>query len=327
MGFRKKLVKIFLHTACLCPIGWNRKVDETMKMEAVWRALPRRIREKVTEKELESVQEIRLRCGQPVLLRKEGRQIHLMGERVSAAELRETVSLLSAYSLYAFEEEMRQGYLTLEGGHRVGFCGKTVMENGEIRTLKQINALNIRIAREQKGWGEAFLPDLMEGERFCHTLIVSPPGCGKTTLLRDIVRCLSERTLMVGVVDERGEIAPLRDGVPQMDVGQCTDVLEGCPKAKGMILLLRSMSPDVIAVDELGRQEDVDAVQEVLHCGVKLIATAHGYDFEDIQNRLRPLVQGGIFERYVFLSNRNGTGTLEQILNKEGNIIRKGEGE
>ncbi|MBQ8734095.1 MAG: stage III sporulation protein AA [Anaerotignum sp.] len=260
------------------------------------------------------------------MLKEEGR-IWFLEERVSAAELRETVSILSAYSLYAFEEELKQGYLTIEGGHRVGFCGKAVMENGEIRTLKQINALNIRIAREQKGWGEMILPDLMEGERFYHTLIVSPPGCGKTTLLRDIVRCLSERMRMVGVVDERGEIAPLRDGVPQMDVGRCTDILEGCPKAKGMVLLLRSMSPDVIAVDELGRREDVDAVYEVLHCGVKLIATAHGYDFDDIQNRLQPFLQKNIFERYLFLSNRNGTGTLEMILDKEGNIIRKGEAE
>lgn len=309
-----------------------------MQTEAVWRALPRKIRELLSEESLAEVQEIRLRSGQPLLLKKteglfslgkEGVLVSMSdkgGIRISTADLRETVSLLSAYSLYAFEEELRQGYITIEGGHRVGFCGKTVMENGEIRTLRQINALNIRIAKEQKGWGEEFLPWLMEKEDFCHTLIVSPPGCGKTTLLRDIVRCLSQRGRTIGVVDERGEIAPLRDGIPQMDVGPCTDVLEGCPKAKGMVLLLRSMSPDIIAVDELGRREDIDAVEEVLNAGVKLIATAHGRDFADLETRpqLRSLVRKKVFERYLFLSNRNGTGTAEEIRNREGKIIWKG---
>ena len=295
-----------------------------MKAEAVWRALPRKVREKLEDDWEEKTQEIRLRCGQSVALRENGK-LRFLEEVISRADLRETVSLLSAYSLYAFEEELRQGYLTVEGGHRVGFCGKAVMENGEIRTLKQINALNIRIAKERKGWGEGFLPDLMEGGRLCHTLLVSPPGCGKTTLLRDLVRCLSEQGMAVAVADERGEIAPLRDGIPQMDVGRCTDVLEGCPKALGMVLLLRSMAPEIIAVDELGRQEDMEAVYEVLHCGVKIIATAHGYDFDDITKRLEPLVSDGVFERYLFLSSRKGTGTLEAILDGQGNIIRKGE--
>ena len=295
-----------------------------MKAEEVWRILPRRIRGEMNEFDFEGIQEIRLRCGQPVLLKEDNNRMCRLEGKLSAAEIRETVSLLSGYSLYAFEEELRQGYLTLEGGHRVGFCGKAVMEGGEIRTLKQINALNIRIAKEQRGWGEVFLPYLLEGERFFHTLIISPPGCGKTTLLRDLIRCLSEREWAMGVVDERGEIAPLRDGVPQMDVGPCTDVLEGCPKAKGMVMLLRSMSPDIIAVDELGAREDITAVYEVLHCGVGLMATAHGHSFSDLERRLNPLIQERVFERYIFLSGRSGTGTLEAIMDKNGGIISKG---
>lgn len=308
-----------------------------MQTDALWRALPKRIREVLAEERLQELQEIRLRSGQPLLLKK-ANQLFALGKdgrflpatdakglRIAMADLREAVSLLSGYSLYAFEEELRQGYLTIAGGHRIGFCGKAVLENGEIRTLRQINALNIRIARERRGWGERLLPFLTEKDTLLHTLIVSPPGCGKTTLLRDLIRCLSEQGRTVGVVDERGELAPLREGVPQMDVGPCTDILEGCPKAMGMTLLLRSMSPDIIAVDELGRKEDVAAVEEVLNAGVKLIATAHGRDFSDLKARpqLRTLVHKKIFERYLFLSNRNGTGTMEEIRDREGRVLQR----
>lgn len=312
------------------------KTEKRDAWESIRRALPKKCREMKAEILFLQTEEIRLRCGRPLQLKKEDGSYFLRengtlsrepqeGMVIFSADLRESLSLLSGYSLYAFEEELRQGYLTIEGGHRVGFCGKAVLEQGQIKTLRQINALNIRIAREQKGLAQPILPYLHKNDILCHTLIVSPPGCGKTTLLRELIRTVSESGTTVGVVDERGELAPMREGVPQMDIGVCTDVLEGCPKAVGMMLLLRSMSPEVIAVDELGRAEDVRAVEEILHAGIRLLATAHGTELAELQTRphLKELIEKHFFERYVFLSRRNGAGTIEAILDENGKEIRR----
>ncbi len=308
-------------------------------LQSIWRGMPqqmaKRIQDCITNAE-ETLQEIRLRRDKPLLLRStKGWQYVQYGTQapytVTGSDIKACVSLLSGYSLYAFEEELRQGFLTIAGGHRVGFCGKAVVEDGRIRTLHQISSLNIRIAREVFGCADEMLPYLFSDGQFCHTLILSPPGCGKTTLLREMIHCLANAPYhyTVGVADERGEIAGMYEGVPQMDLGECSDVISGCPKAAGMELLLRSMSPQIIAVDELGREEDFFAAVDTVHAGVRLLCTVHGSCLEDVQKRpfVRKLLEMGAMERFVLLSYNYGVGNIAQILDGNGNCIYNGRRE
>ena len=210
------------------------------------------------------LQEIRLRIGAPVLFRYCGQEYFLgatggmsrdsqSAYRIKREELQEVVEYISNYSLYAYEEELRQGYLTIQGGHRIGTAGKIILENRQIKSMGDITCLNIRLAHEVLGCGECILPGLFRGKELCHTLIVSPPRQGKTTLLRDLIRLLSSGSavmqgMTVGVVDERSEIGACYRGEPQNDLGYRTDILDACPKVEGMMLLVRSMAPEVIAL-------------------------------------------------------------------------------
>ncbi|MHC1750366.1 MAG: stage III sporulation protein AA [Cellulosilyticaceae bacterium] len=278
----------------------------------------------------EKLQEIRLRIGQPVLLiiRNEEYGVNITGltgiensYRVTQRDLDEIIKFISGFSLYAIEDELRQGYMTIEGGHRIGIVGKVVIENGAIKTLKNISALNIRVAHQVLGCSQKVLPYILTRDRIYHTLIVSPPKCGKTTLLRDITRALSEGyygygPYTIGLVDERSEIAGCYLGIAQNDVGMRTDVLDACPKVEGMKMLLRSMAPDVIVVDEIGKREDILAIEEVLASGVTIIATVHGKDLEDCKRKplLNEMLQEGLFERIIILSSRQGPCTVESII-------------
>lgn len=303
-------------------------------LESVWKSLPPALAKTIRENSLvpiECLEEIRLRLGQPILLKAKGKWFPCMQPYnkekciFSNREMKACISLLSAYSLYAFSEEIRQGFLTIEGGHRIGFCGKAVMEDGKIKTLHPISSLNIRIAREVKGCGDEVFPYLFADGHFCHTMILSPPGCGKTTLLRELIRKLSraEGGYAVGVVDERGEIAGMCGGIAQMDLGECTDVVSGCPKAEGMLLLLRSMSPQIIAVDELGRESDFLAASDLIHAGVNLLCTVHGSSLSELRQRafLQGLIEHQVVERFVILSASQGVGTVEAVLNARGEVV------
>ncbi|MGI6574527.1 MAG: stage III sporulation protein AA [bacterium] len=299
----------------------------------------RHILEKIPKANWEEVQEIRLREGKPLMIVFSQKDTFVdpsgvfidspsRGYLVQREDMRKTIQLLSNCSIYSLEEELRQGFLTLRGGHRVGLVGKAVLEKGRVKTLKYIAGLNIRFARELKGVADKVLPYLINKKEktVYHTLIVSPPQGGKTTILRDLARQLSYgRTelglpgLKVGVVDERSEIAGCYAGVAQMDLGPRTDVLDGCPKAEGMMMLVRAMSPAVIVTDEIGREEDVTALEETLHAGVKLFTTAHGYNLQTIRRRpiMSRILRQGIFERIIILGFSRGAGTVESILDGE----------
>ncbi len=291
------------------------------------------------ELDFDWLQEIRLRAERPLAVVERGREAFLTGSgnrtrdprrawQVTPQELRETMEFVGKYSLYAYEDELRQGYLTLRGGHRVGVAGKTVLDGDKVRSVRYISCINVRLSHEIPGCADPVIPYLCGKEGICHTLIISPPRCGKTTLLRDLVRQISDgnetrRGYTVGVVDERSEICGCYMGIPGNDVGIRTDVMDACPKAEGMMMLVRSMAPEVIAVDEIGRYEDIHAIETVLFSGCRLIATVHGSDLSDIQSKplFQRLMTEQVFERYVVLGSGSGAGRVKKILDGRGNPL------
>lgn len=307
--------------------------------EEVLRLFPEGERERWKEvaKQAEKLQEIRFRAGMPlsVWMENQERFVDAGGQivdrpekavRTTPEELEELLRHLCRYSVYAFADEIRQGFLTVQGGHRVGVAGQVILNgDGRIKNMKYIRYLNIRIAHQVRGAADSVIPFIFENGHVLNTLLISPPGGGKTTMLRDIIRQVSEGTaygegVNVSVVDERSEIAGSYLGVSQNDVGIRTDVLDGCPKVEGMMLLIRSMSPQVLAVDELGSIEDVRALQTAIGCGCRLLATVHGGSLEEAgyKNYVRYVMEERLFERYVTLDRKTGINRVTGIYDGEG---------
>ncbi|MEX2461993.1 MAG: stage III sporulation protein AA [Paenibacillaceae bacterium] len=245
------------------------------------------------------------------------------------------LDVLTNHSVYSFEEELRRGYITIAGGHRVGLAGRTVLEQGRVKYIRNISGFNIRIAREVLDCGKQVLPALLdlESQTIHHTLVISSPQKGKTTLIRDLARLISYgywggrtniRGLKVAVVDERSELAACVQGVPAFDLGPRTDVLDGCPKAEGMMMMIRAMSPDVIVVDEIGREEDATAIREAVHAGIRILASAHASDLSDIRQRpvMKMLIESEVFSRYILMRNEGGTPSVQAIYDQQGNQLR-----
>ena len=256
----------------------------------------------------EPVEEFRLRLGRPPSVTVSGMELGAESGTVTREHLHTVLENASQASVHTVLEQVKHGYITLKGGHRMGLCGTASYRNGEIMTMRYLTSLALRIARAAKGVAAPVLPQLMEQGQLQNTLILAPPGVGKTTLLRDLVRTLSEDGFRVGVADERGELAALWEGEPQFDIGRCTDVIDGCPKREGMSILLRGMNPQVLAADEITDPKDVRVLRDACGCGVALLATAHGGSLSDLKQRpvYRGLLECNVFQRVVLLE-RHGT--------------------
>ncbi|MGL5259193.1 MAG: stage III sporulation protein AA [Lachnospiraceae bacterium] len=292
--------------------------------------------------QLNEITEVRIRVLKPIViykgekeffLNKKGRLSSTLDESLfyNEKELKDIINYICKDSMYAFERELSKGFITILGGHRIGIVGQVVEDHEKkVGTIKNISAINIRISHEIKGIGKSVLPYLYENGYLHSTLIISPPGFGKTTLLRDLIRNISDGNkygsgISVAVVDERGEIASTYQGIAQNDVGIRTDVLDQCNKSSGMVMMLRSMAPKVIAIDEIGTKEDVEGIHLVSNSGVSIIATMHGFSIEEIRkkNLIKSCIEEGIFRRFIVLGRRDNSYFVKEIVDGEFNQCHK----
>lgn len=303
-------------------------------METVLSFFPKTISDllkKIPPKDANEIEEIRVRINRPLEICFTNR-VFLFPYTIQKEDAEHLLNKISRFSIYALEEELKRGYITIEGGHRVGLAGKVILEDGRVKAIRDISSFNIRIAREKIGIANQIIKSIYD-KNWLHTMIIGSPQTGKTTLLRDIARIISSgnesagiAAAKVGIVDERSEIAGSVAGIPQMTFGPRIDVLDACPKAEGMMMMIRSMSPDVLVVDEIGRVEDSEAIMEAVNAGIKLIMTTHGESLEEIKKRpsLNRILHESIFERYILLSRNHGPGTITNVLDKSGNKLTVG---
>lgn len=260
---------------------------------------------------IDELQEIRMRTDRPIILRLREKDF-ILQYNIPQSEILQIVERLCENSIYAYKNQICEGFITVKGGHRVGLTGSCVIENGKIVNVKYISSLNFRIAREVLNCSTRVLREIIdiENKSIYNTIIVAPPGRGKTTILRDVIRRLSNgideinfKGKTCGVVDERGEIAAMYKGVPQNDVGIRTDIIENVTKNQGIHMLVRTMAPEIIACDEIGSSDDVEAIHYALYSGVKGIFTMHGKNIENIKNnrQIYELIENREIQKVVFL--------------------------
>ena len=280
--------------------------------------MPRPVGRALMQQQEGSVREIRVRAGGKVRILTAGGEI-TCACTPTQPQVEQMAEALCEHALYARAEEQRQGFVTLRGGHRMGLCGRVVAQGQSVRALRDISSLCLRVAGQWRGAADALMPHLWDEQgRVRSLLIVGLPGMGKTTMLRDACRRLSERGARMCVVDERSEIAAMSGGVPQLDVGPNTDVLDGCAKEAGLRWMLRAMSPQVLVSDEIGNAQDAEALLDAQRCGVKVLCSAHGASYAEVQARscVRQLLRESVFDRVLLLGRE--PGRIAAVYDREG---------
>lgn len=298
-------------------------------LRAVTRVLSRDICYNIDEN---SIEEIRIRVDRPVILKYPEGKENIIDHVVTQNEILNILQSLCNNSIYSYQSQICDGYITLQGGHRVGITGNVAMKDGKITNVNYVSSLNFRIAREIIGASDEILKEVITKKSFSqnnyknsnmdnndinnleinNTLIVSKPGCGKTTVLRDLVRNISNMGFTVSLIDERGEIASMYKGIPQNDIGLRTDVMDNVTKSLGMKIAVRTMAPQVIVADEIGTDGDLEAINYGICSGVKGIFTAHGSDISELRQNetLNKLYEEKLFKRIIFLENRGKMGKV-----------------